>query len=174
MRFLQGNLLESKVEAPVNTVNTVGVMGKGIALMFKESFPANFLAYEEACKRKNVKIGRMFVTETEPLRVRIGLLIFQPRNIGGSPPNSNGSSKACKICGVQFRSTRFRSIALPPLGSGNGGLDWHDVRPEIERILGDLEGVDIEIYEPTCRILVPSSSSSSQWSVNFTERQWAI
>ena|SRR6202035_4945166 len=63
MRFIQGNLLDAEVEALVNTVNTVGVMGKGIALMFKEAFPDNFRSYEDACKRKEVKIGRMFVTE---------------------------------------------------------------------------------------------------------------
>lgn len=67
MTFVQGNLLEASAEALVNTVNTVGVMGKGIALMFKEAFPANFLAYEEACERHEVKIGRMFVTETGAL-----------------------------------------------------------------------------------------------------------
>lgn len=113
MRFLQGNLLESKVEALVNTVNTVGVMGKGIALMFKEAFPANFLAYEDACKGKNVKIGTSSATSnnssslasrakmrfarwpaTMCARVRVGSLTFQPRNIGGSRPNSHGSSKA--------------------------------------------------------------------------------
>src|SRR6266516_1642184 len=63
MRFVKGNLLESQVEALVNSVNTVGVMGKGIALMFKEAFPGNFRVYEDACKRKDVRVGHMFVTE---------------------------------------------------------------------------------------------------------------
>ncbi len=64
IKFTQGNLLEAPTEALVNTVNTVGVMGKGIALMFKEAFPGNFRAYEEACKHKDVKVGHMFVTQT--------------------------------------------------------------------------------------------------------------
>src|SRR5664279_6495481 len=63
IRFKQGNLLDEPTEAVVNTVNTVGVMGKGIALMFKEAFPANFRAYEEACKRKEIQVGHMFLTE---------------------------------------------------------------------------------------------------------------
>jgi O-acetyl-ADP-ribose deacetylase (regulator of RNase III) len=67
MKVVQGNLLDAKVEALVNTVNTVGVMGKGIALMFKEAFPANFRAYEDACKRKEVRVGHMFVTERRTL-----------------------------------------------------------------------------------------------------------
>src|SRR5947208_6052441 len=62
MRFAQGNLLDAKVDAVVNTVNTVGVMGKGIALMFKERFPENYKAYEAACAAHEVNIGRMFVT----------------------------------------------------------------------------------------------------------------
>jgi O-acetyl-ADP-ribose deacetylase (regulator of RNase III) len=68
MKFTQGNLLEAPAEALVNTVNTVGVMGKGIALMFKEAFPANFRAYEDACKRKEIEVGHMFVTETSSLQ----------------------------------------------------------------------------------------------------------
>ena len=67
MRFVQGNLLESQAEALVNSVNTVGVMGKGIALMFKEAFPGNFRVYEDACKRNDVRVGRMFVTENQAL-----------------------------------------------------------------------------------------------------------
>src|SRR4051812_24745268 len=63
VRFTKGNLLDAKADALVNTVNTVGVMGKGIALMFKEAFPANYRLYEAACKGKRVEIGRMFVTE---------------------------------------------------------------------------------------------------------------
>jgi O-acetyl-ADP-ribose deacetylase (regulator of RNase III) len=63
--FTQGNLLDADVEALVNTVNTVGVMGKGIALMFKEAFPENFDAYDDACRDKAVRLGRMFVFERD-------------------------------------------------------------------------------------------------------------
>ena len=63
IKFTEGNLLEAHVEALVNMVNTVGVMGKGIALMFKEAFPENFLAYAAACKRKEIAVGKVFVTE---------------------------------------------------------------------------------------------------------------
>ena len=67
IEFARGNLFEAKVEALVNTVNTVGVMGKGVALMFKEAYPENFKTYKVACKRKEVKIGHMFVTERQAL-----------------------------------------------------------------------------------------------------------
>jgi hypothetical protein len=83
MRFVQRNLLDAKVEALAIAVNTVGVMGKGIALMFKEAFPANFRAYEDACKNKQVRIGRMFVTERQAAPAW-----RQPQYPGGSvPPN---------------------------------------------------------------------------------------
>ena len=65
--FTQGNLLDTKVDAVVNTVNTVGVMGKGIALMFKERFPENFSAYVRACDNSEIRLGKMFVTEDSNL-----------------------------------------------------------------------------------------------------------
>ncbi len=151
MRFVQGNLLESKVEALVNTVNTVGVMGKGIALMFKEAFPANFLAYEDACKRKDVRIGRMFVTENRTFEGPHWIINFPTKKHWRQPSKLEWIVEGLKDLRRVIQEHQIRSIALPPLGSGNGGLDWGDVRAEIQRILGDLEGVDIEVYEPTAK-----------------------
>jgi O-acetyl-ADP-ribose deacetylase (regulator of RNase III) len=149
IEFVRGNLLEAKAEALVNTVNTVGVMGKGIALMFKEAFPENFKAYEAACKKKEVKVGHMFVTEREAL---IG-----PKWIINFPTKAHwrGDSKMVWIENglVDLKrviaENRIRSIAIPPLGSGNGGLNWADVRPRIEAALGELNDVSVLIYEPT-------------------------
>jgi O-acetyl-ADP-ribose deacetylase (regulator of RNase III) len=149
IEFTRGNLLESKAEALVNTVNTVGVMGKGVALMFKEAYPENFKAYEAACKKKEVKIGRMFVTERQAL---IG-----PKWIINFPTKEHwrGDSKMKWIeAGLEdlrrvIAEKKIRSIAIPPLGSGNGGLNWPDVRPKIEAALGALNDVSVTIYEPT-------------------------
>ena len=90
IEFTEGNILDAEAEALVNTVNTVGVMGKGIALMFKEAFPENFKDYVAACKRKELRVGRMFVTESDFLSDRSGSLIFRPKNIGAAIPKSNG------------------------------------------------------------------------------------
>ena len=130
IEFTRGNLLEAKVDALVNTVNTVGVMGKGVALMFKEAFPKNFKAYEAACKQKEVRVGHMFVTETGDL---IG-----PKLIINFPTKQHwrGDSKMEWIdAGLEdlkrvIIEKGIRSIALPPLGSGNGGLKWEEVRPK--------------------------------------------
>jgi O-acetyl-ADP-ribose deacetylase (regulator of RNase III) len=149
IEFTRGNLLESKAEALVNTVNTVGVMGKGVALMFKEAYPENFKSYETACKKKEVKVGRMFVTERQAL---IG-----PKWIINFPTKEHwrGDSKMKWIeAGLEdlkrvIAERKIRSIAIPPLGSGNGGLKWPDVRSKIEAALGALNDVSVIIYEPT-------------------------
>ena len=149
IEFTRGNLLEAKAEALVNTVNTVGVMGKGVALMFKEAYPENFKAYEAACKRKEVRVGSMFVTERQSL--------LGPKWIINFPTKEHwrGDSKMAWIeSGLEdlkrvIVEKKIRSIAIPPLGSGNGGLNWPDVRFKIEAELGALKDVSVIIYEPT-------------------------
>ena len=148
LTFITGNLLDSKAEALVNTVNTVGVMGKGIALMFKEAFPDNLAGYEAACKRKEVSVGRMFVTKRANL---IG-----PKFIINFPTKKHwrhSSKMEWIVAGLEdlkrvIVENNIHSVALPPLGSGNGGLEWTAVRPKIEAALGSLDGVDVIVYEP--------------------------
>lgn len=151
IRFTQGNLLESRVEALVNTVNTVGVMGKGIALMFKEAFPANFRAYEDACKRHDVKIGHMFVTENPAFEGPRWIINFPTKKHWRQPSKLEWIIEGLKDLRCVIQEKHICSIALPPLGAGNGGLDWKDVRAEVQRLLGDLSEVDIHVYEPTAK-----------------------
>jgi O-acetyl-ADP-ribose deacetylase (regulator of RNase III) len=151
IRFTQGNLLEADVEAVVNTVNTVGVMGKGIALMFKERFPENFKAYQAASKRGEVKIGRMFVTASAGLSGPRWIINFPTKKHWRNPSRIEWIGEGLKDLRRVMAEKGIRSIAIPPLGSGNGGLDWAAVRPMIEKGLGDIEGVDIVIYEPTAK-----------------------
>jgi O-acetyl-ADP-ribose deacetylase (regulator of RNase III) len=149
IKYVQGNLLAAPTEALVNTVNEVGVMGKGIALMFSEAFPENTKAYKQACEAKRVHVGRMFVTENKGL--------IHPRWIINFPTKKHwrGDSRIQWIHdGLQdllrvIKEKEIRSIALPPLGCGNGGLDWDDVRQEIEAGLSRLDGVEILVYTPT-------------------------
>lgn len=149
IRYTTGNLLEAKADALVNTVNTVGIMGKGIALMFREAFEENFRAYTAACKQGEVRTGYMFVTERSA--------VLGPRWIINFPTKRDWRTKtrlSWVVDGLAdlrrvIADNGIRSIALPPLGCGNGGLDWAEVRPKIEEALGDLDGVDIQVYEPT-------------------------
>ena len=148
VKVVTGNLLEAKVEALVNTVNTAGVMGKGLALQFKKAFPENNKAYEAACKRGEVQIGKMFVFEAG------GIVL--PRYIINFPTKRHwrGASKLEYIeSGLKdlvhvIVDRRIRSIAIPPLGAGLGGLDWNNVRPLIEKALSGLPDVDVLVFEP--------------------------
>jgi len=149
IKYVQGNLLQAPAEALVNTVNEVGVMGKGIALMFSEAFPDNTKAYREACENEKVHVGHMFVTENKAL--------VQPRWIINFPTKKHwrGDSRIEWIHdGLRdllrvIKEKKIRSIALPPLGCGNGGLDWSDVRREIEAALAQLQDVEVLVYTPT-------------------------
>jgi len=151
IKFTKGNLLNAPVEALVNTVNTVGVMGKGIALMFKEAFPANFKEYETACKDRQIQVGRMFVTEPAKLDGPRWIINFPTKKHWRQPSKIEWVAEGLEDLRKVISERGIRSIALPPLGAGNGGLDWAMVRAEIERELSGLNHVMILVYEPTER-----------------------
>lgn len=146
--FTQGNLLEAKVEALVNTVNTVGVMGKGIALMFKERFHENFRLYSAACKAKEVQIGKMFVTPVYELGETRWIVNFPTKQHWRNPSRIEWIIKGLQDLRRVLLEKNIKSIAIPPLGAGNGGLSWKDVRGQIELALSDLD-IDIFVFEPT-------------------------
>lgn len=148
IRFTQGNLLEAKAEALVNTVNTVGVMGKGIALMFKERFTENYRLYSAACKANEVVTGKMFVTEVSELDGPRWIVNFPTKRHWRSP-----SQLAWIVDGLHdlrrfIVANHVSSIAIPPLGAGNGGLPWSSVREQIEAVLSGLDA-DVLVFEPT-------------------------
>ena len=147
--YTHGNLLEARVEALVNTVNTVGVMGKGIALMFKERFARNFELYAAACKAKQVQTGRMFITETGELSGPKWVVNFPTKQHWRSPSKLEWVTEGLVDLRRFLLEHKVRSVAIPPLGAGNGGLDWALVREQIELALGDLADVDVFVFEPT-------------------------
>ena len=151
IKFLKGNLLEAPVEAVVNTVNTVGVMGKGIALMFKEAFPDNFRAYEAACKRKEVRIGHMFVTERTAFEGPRWIINFPTKKNWRQPSRIEWIAEGLLDLRKVIAEKEIKSVALPPLGCGNGGLDWSAVKAVIERSLAEIDGVSISVFEPTSK-----------------------
>lgn len=148
IQYKTGNLLDSKAEALVNTVNTIGVMGKGIALQFKHLFPNNFKLYVKACKNNEVKVGQLLVTEEETLLSGKKIIINFPTKTNWRLPSEyqyieSGLTELVKL----IKDKNIKSIAIPPLGSGNGGLDWNKVKLILERHLADID-CDIHIYEP--------------------------
>lgn len=146
--FTQGNLLEARAEALVNTVNTVGVMGKGIALMFKERFAENFRRYAAACKAEEVRIGTMFVTEVGELDGPRWIVNFPTKQHWRNPSRVEWITEGLKDLRRFLVENKVKSVAIPPLGAGNGGLDWSEVRPRIEAVLGDLD-IEVLVFEPT-------------------------
>ncbi|WP_350306597.1 type II toxin-antitoxin system antitoxin DNA ADP-ribosyl glycohydrolase DarG [Photorhabdus viridis] len=149
IRYTKGNLLDAPVEALVNTVNTVGVMGKGIALMFKERFPLNMQAYAKACKQKQVVTGKMFVTETGELMGPRWIVNFPTKQHWRVDSKMEWIETGLQDLRLFLIENQVRSIAIPPLGAGNGGLNWPEVKIRIEKTLSDLHDTEILIYEPT-------------------------
>jgi O-acetyl-ADP-ribose deacetylase (regulator of RNase III) len=148
IRFTTGNLLESDAEALVNTVNTVGVSGKGIALMFKESYPDNFRAYQAACKAGRIAPGGLFITERHDMLGPRLIINFATKQHWRQPSRLAWVAEGLKALRREIESRGATSIAIPPLGAGNGGLDWGEVKPLIQDALAGLD-CEIIVYEPT-------------------------
>jgi O-acetyl-ADP-ribose deacetylase (regulator of RNase III) len=143
-----GDILRADAEALVNAVNCVGVMGRGIALQYKMAFPENFRAYKAACDRNEVLPGRMLVHDLERSA--------NPRYIINFPTKRHWKA-ASKIEDIEaglaalvrdVQRLGIKSIAVPALGCGLGGLEWSDVRPRMERAFASLPEVSVLVYEP--------------------------
>ncbi|SDY69312.1 O-acetyl-ADP-ribose deacetylase (regulator of RNase III), contains Macro domain [Micromonospora pattaloongensis] len=143
-----GNLLTAEAEALVNTVNTVGVMGKGIALQFKRAFPANYTAYRAACAADQIKLGKMFVFDSALVGPRRYVINFPTKGHWRSQSKLTDIRAGLHDLARVIRERNIKSVAIPALGCGNGGLDWEEVRPLIEQTFRDLPDVRVLVYPP--------------------------
>lgn len=148
IRFMQGNLLEAKAEALVNTVNTVGVSGKGIALMFKDTYPENFRAYQAASKAGRIAPGGLFITERLDMLGPRYIINFATKQHWRHRSKLAWIREGLDALRHEIEERNIRSVAIPPLGAGNGGLQWEDVKPLIVAALRDLD-CEIIVFEPT-------------------------
>jgi O-acetyl-ADP-ribose deacetylase (regulator of RNase III) len=148
IKLTQGDILKARTDALVNTVNCVGVMGRGVALQFRKAFPDNFQAYKQVCDRKQLHPGQVFVYDLGRLE--------PPRYVINFPTKRHWKGKS-KLADIQaglealvreIQDRGIRSVAVPPLGCGLGGLDWRVVRPMIEKAFASLPEVHVEVYEP--------------------------
>ena len=148
IELTQGDILRADVEALVNTVNCVGVMVRGIALQFRKAFPENFKAYKAVCERGELRPGKLFIYEQAQLT--------NPRYIINFPTKDHWKGKSrleyidagLAALVQEVRRLDIRSIAIPPLGCGQGGLKWSDVRPSIEHAFSTLTNLQVFLYEP--------------------------
>ena len=148
IRYTTGDILKAEAEAMVNTVNCVGIMGRGIALQIKNMFPANFKAYATACEREEVQPGRMFVFDTGELTYPRYIVNFPTKRHWRGKSRIEDIEVGLVALVDEVRARGIRSIAIPPLGSGLGGLDWSQVRPLIERAFAALPDVEVQVFEP--------------------------
>lgn len=149
IEYKSGNILEEDAEALVNTVNCVGFMGRGIALQFKKAWPDNYKAYAAACREQRVRPGRMFVFETGRLTNPRYIINFPTKRHWRGKARTEDIEAGLRALVTEIRRRKIRSVALPPLGAGLGGLDWADVRARIERALSELADVRIITFQPT-------------------------
>ena len=148
IEYKTGDIFAEDVEALVNSVNCVGIMGRGVALQFKRAFSENFKAYEDACKRKDVQPGRMFVFETGQLTSPRYIINFPTKRHWRGKSRIEDIETGLKALAQVIRERNIRSIALPPLGSGLGGLDWPEVRGQMQAVLEELDDLKVVIFEP--------------------------
>ncbi len=150
INYKSGDISKTDAEAIVNTVNCVGIMGRGVALRIKKAFPENFKAYKVACGRGEVRLGKMFVFE-------IGMFT-NPKYIVNFPTKKHWRNKS-RMEDIEsgldtlidtIRLHKINSIAIPALGCGNGGLNWNEVRPRIEVALHVIPNLQVTIFEPYC------------------------
>lgn len=152
IQYITGNILDSDAQALVNTVNTIGVMGKGIALQFKKAYPNNFKAYEKACQNAEIAVGKIFITRDSNVSLGEKIIINFPTKIDWRKPSEykyieDGLDDLIKV----IKTNQIKSIAIPPLGAGNGGLKWEKVKKIIEEKFSQLN-IKVYVYEPTAQI----------------------
>src|SRR5215475_10895167 len=147
IRDVVGNLLQSKADALVNTVNTVGVAGKGVALQFRQAFPENFRAYERAVRRGEVRPGKIFVWPRGSHEPPYYIINFPTKRHWRERSRVEDIESGLKDLVQVVGQRRIKSLAVPPLGCGNGGLDWGMVRPLIVAALKPLD-IEVELFAP--------------------------
>lgn len=148
IQITEGNLLQAQAEALVNTVNCVGYMGAGIALQFKHAFPANFREYQAACKAGEVQPGRMLIHDNGRLALPHYIVNFPTKRHWRASSQLADIRDGLQTLVEDVRRLGIRSIAVPPLGCGLGGLEWQLVRPLIEQAFAALPDVQVHLFAP--------------------------
>ena len=146
--YCKGNLLEAKVEALVNPVNCVGVMGKGLALAFKQAYPDNFYYYKTACSLGEVKVGQMFITANNSFLYPFYIINFPTKEHWKDPSKIEYVKDGLVALTKDIHRLQIKSIAIPALGCGLGGLEWKEVESLIISAFNPLPKVNVKLYPP--------------------------
>ena len=149
--YQEGNLFDTQVDVLVNTVNEVGVMGKGIALQFREAFPESSREYIEAAKQGKVHVGHVFITPSHTLTGPKWIIHFPTKRHWRQPARLEWIKNGLDDLARALQEIGACSVAIPPLGCGQGRLDWNDIRPLIEDTLSSLTDVEVMVFEPSAK-----------------------
>lgn len=144
----KGDLLTADVDALVNPVNTKGVMGKGLALQFKKAFPDNFAKYSHACKLGDIVCGSVFIVYRGVTASPRWIINFPTKNHWRSPSKLAYIEVGLEHLVEKIDLLNIRSLAIPALGCGEGGLAWADVQPLIVQAFKDLPNVHVKLFAP--------------------------
>lgn len=147
--YKKGNILQEQTDAIINTVNCVGIMGRGIALQFKQAYPDNFKAYKQACDKGEVQPGKMFVYSSGSLFNPKYIINFPTKRHWKGKSNIQDIKSGLIALKKDIQKYEISSIAIPPLGCGLGGLNWNEIKPLIEQTFSDMPDVKFVIYEPS-------------------------
>lgn len=148
IKFKTGNILTDDSQAIVNTVNCVGVMGKGLALQFKQAFPENFKRYKSACEQNRVAIGKMFITEYDDMFSKKYIINFPTKDHWKGKSKQEYIESGLDDLIANINKFNIKSVAIPPLGAGLGGLNWQLVRHVIIEKLSQMDELMVNVYEP--------------------------
>lgn len=148
IEYTTGNILEAQVDALVNPINTVGIMGKGLALQFKTSYPEMFVEYKKQCNKGRIKVGNVYIYETK-LAIPRYIINFPTKEHWKNPSKIEYIIEGLNSLYWVLLKYPIKSIAIPPLGCGLGGLDWEEVKGLIENTASFLPMVKFLLYTPT-------------------------
>jgi len=154
--YKNGDLLNSSAQVLTNTVNCVGVMGKGIALQFKNNFPEMFEDYKKKCDKGEVKLGQPYLWDNG----KVQILNFPTKGHWKENSQLESIEAGLKYLAENYEVMGINSVSLPPLGCGNGGLNWKDVKNLINKHLGRLDMLDVYVYEAFDEVQTDESNSS--------------
>jgi len=149
LKLIQGDILKADAEALVNTVNCVGVMGRGIALQFRKAFPENFKLYKSVCDAEQLNPGQVLVCDLNRFENPRYIINFPTKKHWKGKSRIGDIESGLKALVDEIKKRSIQSIAIPPLGCGLGGLSWGQVRPLIEKAFEVLHDVKVLLYEPS-------------------------
>jgi len=143
--YKTGDIFKSSAQVITNTVNCVGVMGKGLALAFKKQLPEMFQDYKAKCEKGEVNPGQPYIWEND----RVQILNFPTKRHWKQNSLISDIEAGLEYLAKNYAEMGISSLALPPLGCGHGGLNWPDVKNLINKHLGPIEDLDVYVYEKT-------------------------